>query len=132
MLIYNHRFYHTYEFFKFCEDHKIKAVGIPPNITHLLQLLDICIFQLLKHWYIEAVNEAVQNGDKTFSKIEFLNKFCCKLSRKSTSKRTKRIFDRVPYLKPYHYIISKKISYYFKQRKGVKRVDNGGVRGNGK
>lgn len=33
------------------------------------------VFQPLKHWHSEAVNEAVQNGDETFSKVEFLNAF---------------------------------------------------------
>ena len=48
---------------------------MPLYITHLLQPLDVCVFQPLKHWHSEAVNKAVQNGDKTFSKIEFLNAF---------------------------------------------------------
>lgn len=42
------------------------------------------------------------------------------------------IFDRVLCLKPYNFIIFKEISYQFKQRNGVERVDNGGVRGNEK
>lgn len=65
--------HHTYEFLKFCEDYKIKVY--PPHITHLLQLLDVCVFQPLKHWHLQAVNEAVQKGDETFSKVEFLNAF---------------------------------------------------------
>ena len=48
---------------------------MPPHTTHLLQPLDVCVFQPLKHWHSEAVNEAVQNGDETFSKVEFLNAF---------------------------------------------------------
>ena len=47
----DHGSHHTYRFLKFCEDHKIKAVGIPPHTTYLLQLLDICMFQPLKHWH---------------------------------------------------------------------------------
>lgn len=70
-----HRSYHTYEFLKFCMDHKIIPVGMPLHTTHLLQPLDVCVFQLLKHWHFEAVNEAVQNGNETFSKVEFLNAF---------------------------------------------------------
>lgn len=64
--------HHTYEFLKFCEYHKIKAVGMPPNTTHLLYPLDVFVFQPLKHWHSEAVNEAAQNRDETFSKVEFL------------------------------------------------------------
>ena len=75
LLMDGHGSHHTYEFLKFCEDHKIKAVGMPPHTTHLLQPLDVCVFQPLKHWHSEAVNEAVQNGDETFSKVEFLNAF---------------------------------------------------------
>lgn len=60
-----HGSHHTYEFLKFCEDHKIKAVGMPPHTTHLLQTLDAYVFQPLKNWHSEAVNEAVQNGDET-------------------------------------------------------------------
>ena len=33
------------------------------------------MFQPLKHWHSEAVNEAIQNGDETFSKVEFLAAF---------------------------------------------------------
>lgn len=46
-----------------------------PHITHLLQLFDVCVFQPLKHLPSEAINEVVQNGDKNFSKLEFLNIF---------------------------------------------------------
>ena len=75
LLMDGHGSHHTYEFLKFCEDHKIKAVGMPPYTTHLLQPLDVCVFQPLKHWHSEAVNEAIQHGDETFSKVEFLNAF---------------------------------------------------------
>ena len=63
------------ESLKFFKDHKIKAVGMPPHTTHLLQPLDVCVFQPLTHWYSEAVNEAFQHGDEIFSKVEFLNAF---------------------------------------------------------
>lgn len=35
----------------------------------------MCVFQPLKHWYAEAVNEAVQNEDETFNKLECLAAF---------------------------------------------------------
>lgn len=65
--------HHIYEVVKFCEDHKIIPFGMPSHTTHLLQPLDVGVFQPLKHWHSEAVNDAVQNGDETFSKVEFLN-----------------------------------------------------------
>lgn len=47
LLMDGHGLHHTYKFLKFCEDHKIKAVGMPPHITHFLQPLDVCIFEPL-------------------------------------------------------------------------------------
>lgn len=71
-----HGSHHTFEFLKFCcEDHKIKAVGMPPYTIHRLQPLDVCVFQPLENWQLEAVNGAVQHGDGTFSKVEFLKAF---------------------------------------------------------
>ena len=65
--------HHIYEVVKFCEDHKIIPFSMPSHTTHLLQPLDVGVFQPLKHWHLEAVNDAVQNGDETFSKVEFLH-----------------------------------------------------------
>ena len=91
LLIDGHKLHHIYEFLKFCKDHKIKVVNMPPNITHFLQSLDICVFQLLKHWHSEVVNKAAQNRDETFSKVEFLNafnSFCGKAFKESTIRST--------------------------------------------
>ena len=49
LLLDSHGSHHIDEFLKFCEDHKIKPVGMPPHTTHLLQPLDVCVFQPLKH-----------------------------------------------------------------------------------
>ena len=62
----------TREFLSYCEDHKIIPFGLPSHTTHLLQPLDVSVFQPLKHWHSEAVNRAVQTGDEIFSKFEFL------------------------------------------------------------
>jgi hypothetical protein len=37
--------------------------------------LDVCVFQPLKRWHSEAVNEAIQTGDETITKVEFLAAF---------------------------------------------------------
>ncbi len=67
--------HHTSQFISYCEDHKIIPFGLPSHTTHLLQSLDVCVFQPLKHWHLEAVNRAVQMNDETFSKVEFLAAF---------------------------------------------------------
>lgn len=65
--------HHIYEVVKFCENHKIIPFNMPSHTTHLLQPLNVGVFQPLKHWHLEAFNDAVQNGDETFSKVKFLH-----------------------------------------------------------
>ena len=67
--------HHTKEFLEFCEEKRIITLALPSHTTHLLQPLDIYVFQPLKHWHTEAINNSVQTGDKTFTKVEFLNVF---------------------------------------------------------
>ena len=67
----------TKEFIEYCDEHKIIPFALPPHSTHLTQPLDVGVFQPLKHWHSEAINEAVQNGDETFGKLEFLATFRC-------------------------------------------------------
>lgn len=65
----------TREFLGYCEEYKIIPFTFPSHTTHLLQPLDVCVFQPLKHYHSEAVNEAISTGDETFSKTEFLAAF---------------------------------------------------------
>ena len=65
----------TFEFLEYCEYHNIIPFTFPSHTTHLLQPLDVCIFQPLKHWHAEAVNQAISTGDESFSKVEFLAAF---------------------------------------------------------
>ena len=67
--------HHTHEFLSYCEDKNIISFGLPSHTTHLLQPLDVCVFQPLRHWHSEAVNEAIQNGDESFTKVGFLAAF---------------------------------------------------------
>ena len=67
--------HHTKEFLDFCEEKRIITLALPSHTTHLLQPLDICVFQPLKHWHAEAIENSVQMGDETFTKVEFLNVF---------------------------------------------------------
>ena len=67
--------HHTIEFIEYCNEAKIIPFGLPPHTTHLLQPLDVVVFQPLKHWHAEAVKDAMAHGDETFNKVEFLNAF---------------------------------------------------------
>lgn len=49
LLLDNHGSHLTYDFLKFCEDHRIIPFYLPPHMTHYLQPLDDVPFQQLKH-----------------------------------------------------------------------------------
>jgi len=63
----------TKEFLDYCDQHKIIVFCLPPHLSHLLQPLDVVIFQPYKHYHAEAVEKATQSGCKDFNKSEFLN-----------------------------------------------------------
>ena len=48
---------------------------LPPYSTHLLQLLDISIFQPLKYWYQIDIIETIQYSNYEYTKIDFLNAY---------------------------------------------------------
>ena len=65
----------TYEFLEYCEYYNIIPFTFPSHTTHLLEPLDVCVFQSAKHWYSEAVNQAICTRNKLFTKVEFLAAF---------------------------------------------------------
>jgi len=62
----------TKEFIDYCDENKIIPFCLPPHSTHLLQPLDVVVFQPLKHFHAEAVEQATRTGCSDFNKIEFL------------------------------------------------------------
>ena len=62
----------TDDFLIYCWVHKIVPFLLPPHLTHLLQPLDIGIFQPLKHWHQEDVYNTIQYGDVKYDKIDFV------------------------------------------------------------
>lgn len=65
----------TYESLHYCEEHNIIPLTFPSHTTHLLQPLDVYVFQPLKHYHSKAVNQPISTGDESFSKMEFLAAF---------------------------------------------------------
>ncbi|RPA88813.1 DDE-domain-containing protein [Choiromyces venosus 120613-1] len=63
----------TREFIAFCDEKNIIPFCLPPHTTHLLQLLDVVIFQSLKHYHAEAMDKATRTGCSDFNKVEFLS-----------------------------------------------------------
>jgi hypothetical protein len=67
--------HYTLEFVEFCEQHAIVPLVLPPHMSHLMQPLDVAIFQPFKHWHSEAVDYATRSGCIDFNKTEFLAAF---------------------------------------------------------
>jgi hypothetical protein len=59
---------------------------MPPHLTHLLQPLDVVIFQPYKHYHAKELDIMVRDGVTNFTKLEFLQ--CIQSVRKQTFKRT--------------------------------------------
>ena len=64
----------TKQFIDYCDNHKIVVFCLPPHSSHLLQPLDVVVFQPYKHYHAEAVEAATRMGCGDFNKIEFLDK----------------------------------------------------------
>jgi hypothetical protein len=45
---------------------------MPPYLTHLLQPLDVAVFQLLKHCQAKALDTIIRDGYAHITKLEFL------------------------------------------------------------
>lgn len=76
MLIFDgHGSYLTDEFTYYCWAHDIIPFKLLPHSTHLLQPLDIGVFQPFKHRHQVALHEEVRYRAFEFSKLDFLSAF---------------------------------------------------------
>ncbi|XP_044715229.1 DDE superfamily endonuclease domain-containing protein [Hirsutella rhossiliensis] len=62
----------TKEFIQYCDDHDIIPFGYPPHSTHLVQPLDVVVFQPYKHYHAKALDLVVRDGVTNITKLEFL------------------------------------------------------------
>jgi hypothetical protein len=63
------------QFTWYCWQHDIIPFRLPAHTTHLLQPLDVGIFQPLKHWHQVPIVDSIQYGDLEYSKTEFLHAY---------------------------------------------------------
>ena len=56
---------------EYCEEHNIPPWCLPPHTSHLLQPLDVVVFQPFKHFHRHEVDAACVTGC-TVNKVEFL------------------------------------------------------------
>ncbi len=47
----------TLEFITYCDQHRIVPLCFPPHATHLMQPLDVVVFEPYKHHHSEAVDQ---------------------------------------------------------------------------
>jgi len=62
----------TREFIEYCDNAKIIPFCLPPHSSHLLQPLDVVVFQPYKHYHTQAIEAATRTGCAEFDKVEFL------------------------------------------------------------
>ncbi|KJZ68083.1 hypothetical protein HIM_12526 [Hirsutella minnesotensis 3608] len=73
LLLDGHGSHHTRQFIQYCDDKGIIPFGMPPNLTHILQPLDVVVFQPLKHYHAKALDVMVRDGLVNITKLEFLS-----------------------------------------------------------
>lgn len=72
LILDGHGSHHTIEFIEFCQKHDIIPFSMPPHLTHLLQPLDVAVFQPLKHYHAKELDYMVRDGLTNITKLEFL------------------------------------------------------------
>jgi hypothetical protein len=73
LILDGHGSHHTIEFIQYCDNHDIIPFGLPPHLTHLLQPLDVVVFQPLKHYHAKELDIMVRDGIFNITKLEFLS-----------------------------------------------------------
>jgi hypothetical protein len=72
LILNGHSSHTTKPFLSYCAQNKIKPFFLLPHTTHLVQPLDVVLFQPYKHYHAEAIDEATRLGCDSFNKAEFL------------------------------------------------------------
>jgi DDE superfamily endonuclease len=72
MLIFDgHGSHLTQEFLDYCWLHHIRPFQLPPHTTHLLQPLDVGVFQSLKYNFKKEIRREVFQGAREISRVDF-------------------------------------------------------------
>ncbi len=72
LILDGHGSHHTYQFIRYYNTHDIIPFSLPPHLTHILQPLDVAVFQPLKAYHAKAVDMTVRDGCINITKLEFL------------------------------------------------------------
>ncbi|KAF2190325.1 hypothetical protein K469DRAFT_723140 [Zopfia rhizophila CBS 207.26] len=69
----NHSSHLTHKFITYCFENKIWPYTLPPHSSHVLQPLDVIVFQPYKHFHKKRIEVKVRHGTDDFNKVEFLH-----------------------------------------------------------
>ncbi|KFY20161.1 hypothetical protein V493_07734, partial [Pseudogymnoascus sp. VKM F-4281 (FW-2241)] len=72
LLLDSHVSHTSYEFIIIAAENNILIYTFPSHLTHILQPLDVGIFQPYKHWHREAVLKAIREMDLDYSLSSFI------------------------------------------------------------
>ncbi len=72
LILDGHGSHHTREFISTCQANNIIPFSLPPHLTHILQPLDVVVFQPLKHYHAKALDLLARDGIPDFTKLDFL------------------------------------------------------------
>ena len=75
LIIDGYESYMTISFHNLATKNKIVLFYFLPYFTYLIQPLNVRVFQLFKHYHIDAIDKVVRLGDKKFGKLKFLAVF---------------------------------------------------------
>ena len=72
LLLDGHTSHRSDEFLFLAEKYHIILFEYPSHLTHVLQPLDVGIFQTFKWWHQQAIRRAMQNLDVDYNVASFL------------------------------------------------------------
>ena len=72
LLIDNHDFYKTYSFWKLIQDNYIVLFMLSSHFTHILQPLNVNVFQIYKYHHELAINKVIKQKNVRFDRYDFL------------------------------------------------------------
>lgn len=65
----------TYEFWEYVKTNNILMFKLFSHSIHLTQLLNVEVFQSMKHWHSKAVDTVIRLSNVEFSRLNFLTAF---------------------------------------------------------
>ena len=100
---------------QYCHLNKIIPLRLPPHSTHLLQPLDVVIFQQWKHWHAESIDHHIQHGVGVFNRHTFLSNLEEIRSLTLTFNNIQSVFHRCGYIFFYSYQVLQQIPEILKE-----------------